>query len=264
MLAAFSALPAPGKDDETATVEEVEGAEGATDEAAHDEEPGAGENGIEAQAPNGAEQAAQTTDAVQLMAAAAAAPQASGPGILLTNKSARKNTYYFYDNYWNGNGEAGANFDHPLKKVDVGPNQTIHVPLSTSFKGRVQRGTQLPATWGEFQVKASNDGAAHGDISIQQGCDGAATVASTAGPSVSNGFTKDIVKGAPAAALAKKPNGEKVLANTEGNWNGPGNQAAIDWAYKQIGHAKAYIKGGTGVPDVASKNNCLHFTFFVV
>ncbi|KAI1440381.1 hypothetical protein F5Y02DRAFT_403086 [Annulohypoxylon stygium] len=193
---------------------------------------------------------------------AAAAP-ALGPGIQLTNKSPRKNTYFFYDNYWNGNGEAGANFDHPLKHVDVGPNQTVYVPLDIGFKGRVQRGDQQPATWGEFQVKASNDGGAHGDISLEQGCDGAATVASTDGSNVSNGFQKDIVKDAPAAAVEKKPNGEKALASTEGNWKGPGNQAAVDWEYKQIGHGKAYIKGGTGVPDVASKNNCLHFTFYV-
>ncbi|KAI0443508.1 hypothetical protein F4803DRAFT_550127 [Xylaria telfairii] len=198
------------------------------------------------------------------MTVMAVEPQASGPGILLTNKSAKKNTYFFYNNLWNGNGTAGANFDHPLKNVEVGPNQTVHVPLELSFKGRVQRGDQQPATWCEFQVKASDDGRAHGDISVQQGCDGAATVASTDGTNVSNGFVKDIVNGAPAAALDKKPNGEKVLASTEGNWKGPGNQATIDWCYKQLGHDKAYIKGGTGVPDVASKNNCLHFTFYVV
>ncbi|KAI1387876.1 uncharacterized protein F4822DRAFT_444405 [Hypoxylon trugodes] len=193
----------------------------------------------------------------------AAATEANGPGILLTNKSAKKHTYYFYDNYWNGNGTAGANFDHPLKHVDVNPNQTIHVPLTLAFKGRVQRGDQQPATWGEFQVKASDDGRAHGDISLQQGCDGAATVASTDGTNVSNGFTKDILKDAPAAAVEKKPSGEKALASTEGNWKGPGNQAAVDWEFKQLGHDKAYIKGGTGVPDVASKNNRLHFTFYV-
>ncbi|KAH8197835.1 hypothetical protein TruAng_007982 [Truncatella angustata] len=192
------------------------------------------------------------------------AAAALGPGIQLTNKSSKKNTYYFFDNYWNGNGTAGANFDHPLKHVEVGPNQTVFVPLDVKFKGRVQRGDQQPATWGEFQVKASNDGKAHGDISLQQGCDGAATVASTDGTNVSNGFTQDIVKGAPAAAFDKKPNGERVLASTEGNWKGPGNQAATDWEHKQLGSAKAYIKGGTGVPDIASKNNCLHFTFYVV
>jgi hypothetical protein len=198
------------------------------------------------------------------VAKAAVPSKPSGPGILLTNKSTKPNTYYFYDNYWNGNGTAGANFDKPLKNVKVGPNETVHVPLDMAFKGRVQRGDQIPATWGEFQVKASNDGKAHGDISIQQGCDGAATVASTDGSNVSNGFVQDIIKGAPAAALAKKPNGERVLASTEGNWNGPGNQAAINWAYQHLKKGEAYVKGGSGVPDVASANNCLHFTFYVV
>ncbi|KAI0434184.1 hypothetical protein F5Y09DRAFT_328455 [Xylaria sp. FL1042] len=191
-----------------------------------------------------------------------AIPDPLGPGILLTNKSGKKHTYFFYDNYWNGNGEAGANFDKPFKHVELNPHQTVHVPLKLEFKGRVQRGDQQPATWGEFQVKAFNDGHAHGDISLQQGCDGAATVASTDGTNISNGFVKDIIKGAPVTALDKKPNEEKVLASTEGNWKGPGNKAATDWEHKQLGTAKAYIKGGTGVPDVASKNNCLHFTFY--
>ncbi|KAI1269711.1 hypothetical protein F5Y18DRAFT_107934 [Xylariaceae sp. FL1019] len=185
------------------------------------------------------------------------------PGIQLTNQSPSKNTYFFYDNYWNGDGTGGANFDNPLKHVEIAPNATVHVDLPLSFKGRVQRGTQLPATWGEFQVKATDDGKAHGDISLQQGCDGAATVAATDGTGVSNGFVKDIVKGAPEAAIQKKPNGECGLAHTEPNWNGPGNQTTIEYEYAQLGHAKAYIKGGTGVPDVASKNNCLHFTFYV-
>ncbi|KAJ2992537.1 hypothetical protein NUW58_g2131 [Xylaria curta] len=226
-------------------------------------EPASNDHTVVTEAANESEQTAQVANTTEFTAAAAASA-ASGPGILLTNKSAKKHTYFFYDNFWNGNGTAGANFDRPLKHVEVGPNQTVHVPLSVNFKGRVQRGDQQPATWGEFQVKASNDGRAHGDISVQQGCDSAATVASTDGTNVSNGFVKDIVKGAPAAALDKKPNGEKVLASTEGNWKGPGNQATIDWCYKQLGHGKAYIKGGTGVPDVASKNNCLHFTFYVV
>ncbi|KAJ8126219.1 hypothetical protein O1611_g7417 [Lasiodiplodia mahajangana] len=250
------AVSSTGKD-EVSTNEADEGAETGAKGA---DKPATDEHAVVAEAAIGAKPEAQITNTVHLMAAATA----SGPGILLTNKSAKNNNYYFFDNYWNGNGEAGANFDHPLKHVAVGPNQTTYVPLPLSFKGRVQRGDQQPATWGEFQVKASNDGRAHGDISLQQGCDGAATVASTDGTNVSNGFTKDIVKGAPAAALGKKPNGEKVLASTEGNWNGPGNNAAVDWEYKQLGHGKAYIKGGTGVPDVASKNNCLHFTFYVV
>lgn len=186
---------------------------------------------------------------------AAAADQ--GPGINLTNKSKKETEYFFYDNYWNGNGTAGANFDKPLKSIKLRPNQTQFVSLPRSFKGRVQRGKLLPCTWVEFQLDASNDHAAHGDISLQQGCDGAATIASTDGSNVSNGFTNDVVTGAPEAAIRKKANGERATDTTVGNWMGGPNKAAIDYLNKVVGQRKAYIVGGTGVPDVASRNNRL-------
>lgn len=180
-----------------------------------------------------------------------------GPGIQLTNKSKKETDYYFYDNYWNGNGTAGANFDKPLKNIKLKPDASQFVSLPRSFKGRVQRGTQLPCTWVEFQLDASDDHKAHGDISLQQGCDGAATIASTDGTNVSNGFTHDVVTGAPAAAIRKKPNGERATDTTVGNWMGGPNKAAIDYLNKVVGQRRAYIVGGTGTPDVASKNNRL-------
>lgn len=185
---------------------------------------------------------------------------ASGPGIQLTNKSNKVCTYYFYDNYWNGNGTAGANFDHPLKNVTLKPGQSSFVSLAATFKGRVQRGTQLPATWVEFQLEASNDHGAHGDISLQQGCDGAATIASTDGSNRINGLGAefhDLVAKAPAGAIRKKPNGERAIDTTVGNWNGGPNKAAIDYLNKMVGQKRAYILGGTGTPDVASKNKRL-------
>lgn len=121
----------------------------------------------------------------------------------------------------------------------------------------MQRGTQLPATWVEFQISASNDGAAHGDISLEQGCDGAATIASTDGSNRLNGFTHDVLKNAPAAACTKKSDGTKAIATTVGNWNSGPNQSAIDYLNKVVGQKKAYIVGGTGTDDVASKNQCL-------
>jgi hypothetical protein len=188
---------------------------------------------------------------------------AGGPGIILTNKSKEEEQYFFYDNYWNGNGTAGANFDHPLKSVKLTAGAHTYVNLPTSFKGRVQRGTTLPATWVEFQVSASNDGAAHGDISLEQGCDGAATIASTDGSKRINGFTNDVVKDAPAAACTKKAGTEKkVIASTMGNWAAGRNQAAIDYLNKVVGQKRAYITGGTGTDDVASKNKCLAVDFY--
>ena len=60
---------------------------------------------------------------------------AQGPGIILTNQSGKEESYFFYDNYWNGNGTAGANFDHPLKSFKLGAGATIFVQLDLSFKG---------------------------------------------------------------------------------------------------------------------------------
>jgi hypothetical protein len=150
--------------------------------------------------------------------------------------------------------------NHPLKNVTLKPSASQFVPLPASFKGRVQRGTQLPATWVEFQLDASNDHGAHGDISLQQGCDGAATIASTDGSNRINGLGADlvdVVAKAPEAAIRKKPNGERAIDTTVGNWNGGPNKAAIDYLNRVVGQQRAYILGGTGVPDVASKNRRL-------
>ena len=189
-------------------------------------------------------------------------PKNGGPGIVLSNKSDKSTTYFFYDNFWNGNGTAGANFTHPLKSTTVAPKGTVFVSLPASFKGRVQRGTQLPATWVEFQLDASNDHAAHGDISLEQGCDGAATIASTDGSKRSNGFTEDILKNAPAAAVTRKPDGNKALASTMGNWMAGPNHAAAEYEEKMVGQKRAYITGGTGTDDVASHNKVLAVDFY--
>lgn len=186
----------------------------------------------------------------------------SGPGISLSNRSSKEQAYFFYDNYWNGNGTAGANFDHPLRSVHLAPHATSFVALPATFKGRVQRGTRIPATWAEFQLNASNDHAAHGDISLEQGCDGAAMIHATDGSGRSNGFSHDILAKAPRAAITKRADGIEVLASTMGNWMAGPNEAAAEYELKAVGQAKAYIKGGTGTEDVASKNQQLAIEFF--
>ncbi|KAL8837233.1 MAG: hypothetical protein Q9170_002606 [Blastenia crenularia] len=188
--------------------------------------------------------------------------QHTGPGIDLSNKSGKDCNYFFYDNYWNGNGTAGANFDHPLKSVHLAAHASHFVPLPASFKGRVQRGTLIPATWVEFQLSASNDHAAHGDISLEQGCDGAATIASTDGSHHVGGFEKDILTHAPENATVKRQDGRRVLASTMGNWLAGPNEHAAAWEEKEVGQKKAYIKGGTGTDDVMSKNQRMAVTFF--
>ncbi|KAK4188885.1 hypothetical protein QBC35DRAFT_495038 [Podospora australis] len=196
------------------------------------------------------------------MGIAAAAVQ---PGIQLTNKTKQSHNFYFYDNYWNGNGTAGANFDKPLKNIVLAAGKSAFVPLPASFKGRVQRGTQLPCTWAEFQLEASNDKAAHGDISLQQGCDGPVTIASMDGSNRINGLGVDfvnVVKNAPEAAIRKKPNGERAIDTTVGNWMGGPNKAAIDYLNRVVGQKRAYILGGSGTPDVASKDRRMAVVFY--
>lgn len=185
-----------------------------------------------------------------------------GPGVSLSNRSSKEQAYFFYDNYWNGNGTAGANFDHPLRSLKLAPHASAFVELPDTFKGRVQRGTLIPATWVEFQLNASNDHGAHGDISLEQGCDGAALIHSTDGSGRVNGFSHDILHNAPRAAVTKRSDGMEVLASTMGNWMAGPNEAAAEYELRTVGQPKAYIKGGTGTEDVASKNKRLAIEFF--
>jgi hypothetical protein len=183
------------------------------------------------------------------------------PGIILHNKSKARCSYFFFDNYWNGNGTAGANFDKPLKSVDIPGGGSAFIGLPLSFKGRVQRGKIIPATWVEFQLKASNDGAAHGDVSVQQGNDGPATITSTDAGHHTGGFTEFInLKPFPGAHV-KRSDGKDVIASTVGNWMGGPNQAAIDLQQSAL-RGRAYVVGGTGVPDVSSHNNRFVVNFY--
>ena len=159
---------------------------------------------------------------------ASAMVKVQGPGIVLTNRSHHAQAFAFYDNYWNGNGTAGANFDHPHPEVTLKAGESKWISLPESFKGRVQRGTKLPATWAEFQVSAS-DGKAWGDISLQQGCDGAATIKPTDGGTAVGGFEDDVISKAPKDACITRSDGVRALQRTVPNWEGGGCEAAIDW-----------------------------------
>ena len=138
--------------------------------------------------------------------------------------------------------------------------QTQFIGLPATFKGRVQRGTQIPATWAEFQIEADNDHAAHGDISVEQGNDGGAWIRSTDGRSSAAGFSGDIQTWAPTKAYQTRSDGVRALASTMGNWLGGPNQAAVDAQQQRIG-SLVYVTGGSGVPDVASNNRRLAVEF---
>lgn len=136
------------------------------------------------------------------------------------------------------------------------------MPLPASFKGRVQRGTLLPATWAEFQLDASNDHGAHGDISLEQGCDGAATIAATDGRKSVGGFAEDVLSGAPEGACVRRADGKRVLQTTVGNWLSGPNGAAVEYERRVVGQGRAYVTEGAGTPDVASSNQRLAVDFY--
>lgn len=192
------------------------------------------------------------------------------PGIIIENKQTTPNgnqSYYFYPN---PAGNSGGNFVNVTKYVSVEKGKSAFVSLTVPWKGYIQRGTDelnlngqanMPMTMVEFQIGTSDGTGGHGDISLEQGYDGPATICSTVTPFVCGGFTKDILVGAPEAALQTKPDGTKGLGTTMGNWASGPNQAAITWEQSQINQTVAYITGGTGTNDIASSNNRFKVTF---
>jgi hypothetical protein len=179
-----------------------------------------------------------------------------GPGIILTNKSGAQCNYNFYNNTANGNGWANPEFNNTTASVTLEAGQTQFVALDNSFKGRVQRGTQQPATWVEFQLRA-DDGCAWGNISLIMGCDGAAVISATDGKGVSAGFTHDIISGAPEAAKVTRGDGVVVLDTTQGYWAGGPNKAASDHELAAVGQQNVYVLGGSGTTVVRSENSRL-------
>jgi hypothetical protein len=220
-----------------------------------------------------------------------------GPGIILVNKGSGPQELFFYRNAWDGVGTAGPRYgkDHEPNPPTLQPGDEKFVPLDMAFKGRVQRGTEQPATWAEFQISADNanpppgskpvldgnDKAAHGDISVQQGNDGPVTIKSRTTGKV-GGFTEDYITGAWDSALARndaglwgvnnsirQKDGKNALSSTMGNWDMKMNNDTVDWYIsKGADKTKFYFHNGVkgpsdkGVDDVSSADNQLEVTFY--
>lgn len=182
----------------------------------------------------------------------------SDPGVYLTNASDKETTYFFCNNLSNGNGTAnpGMLCEDLVTKVAVKPSQTASVSLGADFKGRIVRATDAPTTWVELQIVA-DDGNAWGDVSLQAGCDGAATVAPTDdGGSHLVGFEDSgVVSGAPEGATTLGSDGETVIAAP---WSeGIINQEAADYLKNRVGVKNAYIDNLSGTEVAVSSNNRL-------
>jgi hypothetical protein len=196
--------------------------------------------------------------------ATAFAPQnCPGTGVLLSNMGDKPTTIKFFENLANGNGWGVPDFNYAKYSASLESGETKYLPLPLTFKGRAQRGMELPATWVEFQLD-DGKGESWGDVSLQKGYDGAATIHSTDGSGLIGGFTEDIFEGAPPEAYRMKPSGERALDGTSGFWWGPGNKASEAHFNKLVGTHKAYVIGekGDGTPGVVDFNNCLGITFY--
>lgn len=61
------------------------------------------------------------------------------PGIEVTNRGKKGETENLFNNYWNGSGTAGPNFDHPEKPTHLKPGTSAFVALPATFKGVGQK-----------------------------------------------------------------------------------------------------------------------------
>lgn len=185
---------------------------------------------------------------------------ASDPGVDLTNASDKEATYFFCNNVSNGDGTAdpGIPCTNLVTKVTVKPSQTASVSLGTDFKGRVVRATDTPATWVEVQIRAA-DGNAWGDVSLQTGCDGAATVAPTdGGGSAKVGFEDGgVVSGAPEGARTTRESDKETVIATPWSVGTVLNQEAVDYLKDKVGVKNAYIDNLSGTDVAVSSNNRL-------
>lgn len=213
----------------------------------------------------------------------------SNPGVDLVNAGSTGQTFVFCNNVANGDGEADPGFTSGsasslsstsstlpsgcqdlVTTVSVAPSATASVTLDLDFKGRVARTTDTPATWVEIQISnTAGDcgdwcGWGWGDISLEMGCDGAATIAPADGSSTAPiGFTgpSDLVENAPSQATTTRGDGTKVI--TAPWFDGIAlSQDAIDYLVEKVGNEAAYINVTSGTEVAASPNNRFLVTFY--
>lgn len=211
----------------------------------------------------------------------------SNPGVDLVNAGSSGQTFYFCDNVSNGVGTADPGFTSDSTEVSssslpsgcasiatsvsVSPSATASVTLDLTFKGRVVRTTDTPATWVELQIQntdsscGSTCGYGWGDVSLEMGCDGAATVAPADGTGTTVGFSSpaDLVDNAPSAATTTRSDGTKVI---QAPWydGTPLCQAAIDYLTETVpgGSSAVYINNTYGTTMATSANNRFLVTFY--
>ena len=196
----------------------------------------------------------------------AATNECKGTGLYITNSGSGSQTYTVFQ------GATSITSD-PYKSVTIAKGRSAAVTLPVGFLGHVQRGSLLPATWIELNMES---GKADGDVSLEIGCDGAATVRASAisggGTPPTFGFSKNINANAPADALfnPKIPTGEILggkLTTATGVLDATGdatviNQHTLTYEQSVLSQSQAYLFGGVGTNQAIASDNCLLVTFY--
>ena len=113
-----------------------------------------------------------------------------------------------------------------VSHVQLRPGESVFVSVCDTFAGRVVRGNpnfnldcminSNLGTWIELSWEWRPSTKSWGDVSLLEGCDGAAVLLATDRSGSSTGFSDNILAGAPFSALSNKPDGSLALAKTVG------------------------------------------------
>ncbi|KAK4175777.1 hypothetical protein QBC36DRAFT_240320 [Triangularia setosa] len=177
----------------------------------------------------------------------------------------RQNHYYFF--YENARDEA------PWKYTLLHPGKTIFISVCPTFSGRIVRGsphdnldgtakhnlgTWIEVAW-EAQGNATASNSTAGDVSLLEGCDGGVVMLATDGSGVVTGFSRNILKEAPEAALARKTGGSLVLDKTVGP---EANQEAMKWELKMLDPLREAFIVQDIKPVIVTENGRWDLTFY--
>jgi hypothetical protein len=100
---------------------------------------------------------------------------------------------------------------------------------------------------------------AWGDISLLEGCDGAAMLAATDGSGNFTGFSDDILTGAPPSAVTYKSDGNMALQKLVG---AEGSKEAREWELGILSPTSQAFIMNEIQPVIATKNGRFQVTFF--
>ncbi|KAK4201681.1 hypothetical protein QBC40DRAFT_263946 [Triangularia verruculosa] len=197
-----------------------------------------------------------------------------GPGMTIHDadfSNTRQSHYiFFYEN---------ARDETPWKYTLLHPGKTTFISVCPTFSGRIVRGSihenldgtakHNLGTWVEVAWEAhgntttSNSSVtatrSWGDVSLLEGCDGGVVMLATDGSGVVTGFSRNILKAAPEAALARKTGESLVLGKTVGS---EANLEAMRWELKMLDPLREAFIVQDIKPVIVTENGRWDLTFY--